>query len=179
MPWNSTLAHIYLDPALPFRQRMIDGIVKRVAPFDALQIDFESVAAADGTAYLNFLAAVKKALPRGKLFSVAVMARWQAHKVAGRSRHQVLGTMRLGPVARVSRWPLGLTAIDVTPDAAQQSEAIGADAAPRRLMMIGCAEPAACRANDLGTCDCRLPPALCTILGLDRTGASIAVTIIN
>lgn len=80
MPWNSTLAHIYLDPALPFRQRIIDDIVQRSKPFDGIQIDFESIAAADGTAYLNFLSAAKKALPKGKLFSVAVMARWQAHK---------------------------------------------------------------------------------------------------
>ncbi len=80
IPWNTTLAHIYLDPALPFRDRIIAGIVKRAKPFDGIQIDFESIAKADGTAYLNFLAAVKKALPKEKLFSVAVMARWAEHK---------------------------------------------------------------------------------------------------
>lgn len=80
IPWNSTLAHIYLDPALPFRQRIIDGILARCAPFDGIQIDFESISASDGTAYLNFLAAVRKALPKDKLFSVAVMARWADHK---------------------------------------------------------------------------------------------------
>lgn len=80
IPWNSTLAHIYLDPALPFRQRIIDGIRALCGPFDGIQIDFESISADDGTAYLNFLAAVKKALPKDKLFSVAVMARWEEHK---------------------------------------------------------------------------------------------------
>ncbi|MBT8046429.1 MAG: hypothetical protein KJN67_04615 [Pontiella sp.] len=80
IPWNSTLAHIYLDPELPFRDRIIAGIAERSKPFDGVQVDFESISKEDGTAYLNFLAAVKKALPKSKVFSVAVMARWAAHK---------------------------------------------------------------------------------------------------
>jgi spore germination protein YaaH len=80
IPWNSTLAHIYFNPELPFRDRIIAGIVERSNAFDGLQIDFESIAKEDGTAFLNFLAAVKKALPKGKIFSVAVMARWEEHK---------------------------------------------------------------------------------------------------
>jgi spore germination protein len=82
IPWNSTLAHIYLDPKLPFRSRIIEDIVERSKAFDGVQIDFESVSKEDGTAYLNFLAAIKKALPEDKIFSVAVMARWAAHKEA-------------------------------------------------------------------------------------------------
>ena len=82
IPWNTTLAHIYLDPKLPFRARLIEGIVERSQNFDGVQIDFESISKADGTAYLNFLAAVKKALPEDKIFSVAVMARWASHKEA-------------------------------------------------------------------------------------------------
>ncbi len=81
IPWNTTLAHIYLDPSLPFRNRIIADIVERSARFDGVQLDFESIAKEDGTAYLNFLAAVRKALPRGKRFSVAVMARWEEHKL--------------------------------------------------------------------------------------------------
>ena len=80
IPWNTTLAHIYLDPGLPFRDRIIQDIVDRSKPFDGVQIDFESISSEDGTAYLNFLAAVKKALPKDKIFSVAVMARWADHK---------------------------------------------------------------------------------------------------
>ncbi len=80
LPWNTTLAHIYLDPQLPFRERIIADIIERSKPFDGIQIDFESIGKNDGTAYLNFLAAVKKALPEDKLFSVAVLARWEAHK---------------------------------------------------------------------------------------------------
>lgn len=80
IPWNSTLAHIYLNPELPLRDRIITNILKRAEPYDGLQIDIESIHADDGTAYLNFLAALKRALPRSKTFSVAVMARWAEHK---------------------------------------------------------------------------------------------------
>lgn len=80
MPWSTTLAHLYLDPQLPFRQRIIDGIVERCEPFDGLQIDFEAINKKDRANFLKFLVAVKKALPEDKLFSVAVMARWADHK---------------------------------------------------------------------------------------------------
>ena len=53
IPWNTTLAHIYLDPSLPFRNRIIADIVERSARFDGVQLDFESIAKEDGTAYLN------------------------------------------------------------------------------------------------------------------------------
>jgi spore germination protein YaaH len=80
MPWNPTLAHIYLNPTLPFRARMIADIVARSQPFDGVQIDFEAVSKEDRSAYLSFLSAVKTALPRDKVFSVAVMARWADHQ---------------------------------------------------------------------------------------------------
>ncbi len=80
IPWNPTLAHIYLNPELPFRDRIIQDIIDRSKPFDGIQIDFEGIKKEDGVNYLNFLAAVKKALPEDKLFSVAVMARWAEHK---------------------------------------------------------------------------------------------------
>lgn len=80
MPWNKTLAHLYLTPELPLRNRIIKNIVERAKPFDGVQIDFESIAPEDGIHYLNFLAAVKKALPPEKQFSVAVMARWADYK---------------------------------------------------------------------------------------------------
>jgi spore germination protein len=80
LPWNSTLAHIYLNKELPFHNRIIEDLVERSKPFDGVQIDFESINKEDGTAFLNFLVAVKKALPKDKIFSVAVMSRWAAHK---------------------------------------------------------------------------------------------------
>ncbi len=80
IPWNPTLAHMYLNPDLPFRERIIAGIIERSRPFDGVQIDFEGIPKEDGTNYLNFLTAVKKALPKEKVFSVAVMARWAEYK---------------------------------------------------------------------------------------------------
>jgi len=80
IPWSVDLAHIYLNPKLPFRDQIIKDIIKRSKPFDGVQIDFESIKDCDGTDYINFLAAVKKALPKSKIFSVAVMARWASHK---------------------------------------------------------------------------------------------------
>lgn len=77
IPWNKTLAHLYLNPQLPLRNRIIAAIVKRAKPFDGVQIDFEAIDNADGTNYLNFLAALKKELPPEKIFSVAVLARWE------------------------------------------------------------------------------------------------------
>ena len=80
IPWSTTLTHIYLDPKLPFRQRIIDGIVERCAPFDGVQIDIESVSSNDKPSYLKFILAVKNALPKDKIFSVAVLSRWADHK---------------------------------------------------------------------------------------------------
>lgn len=80
LPWNTSLAHIFLSPDLPFRDRIIADIVERSKRFNGVQIDFESISAEDRAAYLDFLTALKKALPDEKLFSVAVMARWAEHK---------------------------------------------------------------------------------------------------
>lgn len=82
IPWNTTLAHIYLNPELPLRDHIIADIVERSKAFDGVQIDFESIAAADATNYLRFLAAVKRSLPKDKIFSVAVMARWKEYREA-------------------------------------------------------------------------------------------------
>ncbi|HEY5653956.1 MAG TPA: glycosyl hydrolase family 18 protein [Pontiella sp.] len=80
MPWNTTLAHIYLDPKLPFRQQIINDIKKRSLSFDGIQIDFESIHANDRDNYLSFLSELKQTLPKDKIFSVAVIARWESHK---------------------------------------------------------------------------------------------------
>ena len=79
-PWNSDLYHHYLNPDLPFRDRIIQQIVEHTHPYDGVQIDFEGIASRDGTAFLNFLIQLKKTLPEDKIFSVAVMARGAAHK---------------------------------------------------------------------------------------------------
>lgn len=78
-PWNRDIVHLFLNKDLPFRQQLIDQIVARAKPFDGLMIDIESMDKKDGTAFLNFLAALKQALPKEKIFSVAVLPRWEAY----------------------------------------------------------------------------------------------------
>ena len=80
IPWNSSLAHLYLNPELPLREYILKEILNRATPFDGVQIDFEGIASEDGTAYLNFLTELKKRLPPDKMLSVAVSARWKSHK---------------------------------------------------------------------------------------------------
>jgi spore germination protein len=82
IPWNNTLTHIYLDKELPLRDRIIDAILERCAPFDGVQIDFEAIDKGDRLAYIDFLATLRQKLPKDKIFSVAVMARWDAYMKA-------------------------------------------------------------------------------------------------
>jgi len=79
-PHNSELSHYYLDPNLPLRNKIITNIVKESKTYDGIQIDFEAVHSNDGTAFLNFLIDLKKSLPKEKILSVAVLARWESHK---------------------------------------------------------------------------------------------------
>ena len=79
-PWNSDLYHHYLNPDLPFRETIIQEIKALSKPYDGVQIDFEGISSRDGTAFLNFLIQLKKSLPKDKILSVAVMARWEDHK---------------------------------------------------------------------------------------------------
>jgi spore germination protein YaaH len=78
-PWNSTLLHIFLNKELPIRNKIITNIVEQAKQFDGVQIDFESINSADGTAFFNFLIDLKKALPPEKILSVAVRARWKEY----------------------------------------------------------------------------------------------------
>ena len=55
-------------------------IVKISKNFEGVQIDFEGINQRDGTNFLNFLCDLKQSLPKDKILSVAVMARWKNHK---------------------------------------------------------------------------------------------------
>ena len=74
------LYHHYLNNELPFRTNIINNIVKISKNFDGVQIDFEGINQRDGTNFLNFLCDLKQSLPKDKILSVAVMARWKNHK---------------------------------------------------------------------------------------------------
>lgn len=79
-PYNADLFHHYLNEDLPFRSNIIHNIVKKSKFFDGIQIDFEGIGSDDGSAFLNFLITLKNNLPKDKILSVAVMARWESHK---------------------------------------------------------------------------------------------------
>jgi spore germination protein len=72
---NESLMHFSLDPEYGVRPLLIQDICRVSAPFDGVQIDFESVARDDAEYFYGFLKDLKAALPPGKTLSVAVPAR--------------------------------------------------------------------------------------------------------
>ncbi len=74
---NYALTHFVLDPAYPLRNALIDDIVRAAAPFDGVQIDFETVPADDYEHFFTFLQLLRARLP-DKLLSVALPARIDA-----------------------------------------------------------------------------------------------------
>ena len=74
---NESLMHFSLDPEYGVRPLLIQDICRVAAPFDGIQIDFESVARDDAEYFFGFLKDLKAALPAGKTLSVAVPARTQ------------------------------------------------------------------------------------------------------
>lgn len=74
------LFHYYLHSELPIKTNIINNIVLASDSYDGIQINFEGIGEQDGIAFLNFLIDLKSSLPDEKIFSVAVMARWDSHK---------------------------------------------------------------------------------------------------
>lgn len=74
-PSNISLMYWCLSKDQETRKLLIEDIVKAAEPFDGLQIDFETLRAEEGQAYLSFLRELKTKLPEKKIFSVAVPAR--------------------------------------------------------------------------------------------------------
>jgi spore germination protein YaaH len=68
------LTHFALDPASSARKQLIANLIAASAPYDGLQIDFESVPAKDGWLFLSFLSELRAGLP-GKMFTAALPAR--------------------------------------------------------------------------------------------------------
>ncbi len=71
---NPALSHFCLDPDYGIRPALIRSIADAAESFDGVQIDFETVAAADRKHYLSFLKAVKASIG-SKTLSVALPAR--------------------------------------------------------------------------------------------------------
>lgn len=71
---NQALTHFCLDPAFNLRYDLVQAIVKASAPYDGVQIDFETVLERDKEHFITFLAAIK-AMIGEKTLSVALPAR--------------------------------------------------------------------------------------------------------
>ncbi len=69
------LTHFSIDPNGKCRKGIIDAIVAASANYDGIQIDFENVGGRDRSNFMLFLKDIKKALPEGKIFSIALPAR--------------------------------------------------------------------------------------------------------
>jgi spore germination protein len=74
-PANKSLMYWCLGRDIATRDGLIGDIVAACAGFDGVQIDFEGIRAEDRGVYLSFLSKLKTSLARGKILSVAVLAR--------------------------------------------------------------------------------------------------------
>jgi len=68
------LTHFVLAEGSPERKALISGLLEAAAPYDGLQIDFESVLPKDGDVFLSFLRELRAGLGK-KMFTVALPAR--------------------------------------------------------------------------------------------------------
>ena len=75
-PWNKTIMNFAIRKDFPLRDQIIKDIIELSKDFDGVQIDFESLNWEDRDYYLTFLEEVRSRLPKRKIFSVAVPARW-------------------------------------------------------------------------------------------------------
>jgi len=66
--------HLLLDPSLPLRNKIIDGLINASQTYDGLQIDWELALSDDADWFIDFLSILKSKL-NGKILSVAVPAR--------------------------------------------------------------------------------------------------------
>jgi spore germination protein YaaH len=72
---NDALMHFSLDPQYGVTPLLVQDIFRAAGNYDGIQIDFESVPRDDADHFLDFLKALKLALPAGKMLSIAVPAR--------------------------------------------------------------------------------------------------------
>ena len=87
----------------------------------------------------------RRARRRGAASDCGISIRWRRAASSSVSR-----PLRLGPVARVGGGRLGLRAVELAIDAAHQADAVGADAARARLVVVGRADPGAGEGDDVG-----------------------------
>ncbi|MCL2007870.1 MAG: glycosyl hydrolase family 18 protein [Treponema sp.] len=71
---GQAISYFVLLEGRPERQALISAILEAAIPYDGLQINFESVPARSGEAYLSFLRELKEGLG-GRMLSVAIASR--------------------------------------------------------------------------------------------------------
>jgi len=74
---GTALTHFVLLEGSPERRALINDLLEAARPYDGLQIDFESVPARDGQAFLSFLRELRAGLGN-KIFSIALSGRIRA-----------------------------------------------------------------------------------------------------
>jgi spore germination protein YaaH len=72
---HSSLMHLCLTKKYGVRPHLVKDLVELASKFDGIQIDFEAVRKKDGGSFVAFLRDLKRALPAGKILSVAVPAK--------------------------------------------------------------------------------------------------------
>lgn len=74
---NQSLTHFTLHPRYGVRDRLLAEIVAASVPFDGVQLDYESIHRNDMDAFIDFLIALREAIPQ-KVLSIALPARVSA-----------------------------------------------------------------------------------------------------
>jgi spore germination protein YaaH len=69
------LSHFAIKEGSPEREKLIKDLLAASKDYDGLQIDFENIPARDAGAFLSFLKELRKGLPSGKMFTIALAAR--------------------------------------------------------------------------------------------------------
>jgi len=72
---SRSLTHFVLNPESRHRKELIADLLTAAKDFDGLQIDFENIPAKDGDTFLSFLKELRRGLPSGKMFTIALPAR--------------------------------------------------------------------------------------------------------
>jgi spore germination protein YaaH len=113
---HASRMHLCLNKKYGVRYHLLKDIVEVSEKFDGIQIDFEAVENRDSSAFITFLRDLKKALPAGKILSVAVLPKRldvddsYDYKAISRIADRVLvmaydqhwSTSKPGPVASLS-----------------------------------------------------------------------------
>lgn len=87
--YNSSRLYMVLDRNLPFRKKLLRDIVEYSKEYDGLQIDFEGIPNSLKKEYLSFLRELKNALPKDKIFSVAIPARTKHYSKSPYDYYQI------------------------------------------------------------------------------------------